>query len=140
MSRHVNNSSDLPTTKEKVAASRSHCEYEEHEIIVDSGASLHMMSKNELTSGEKDTFRVSESTEDATVYVNDLDVFVTIMLLEDSAAMLSFGSLCEESLHHWLDGKSDEVQIFCCLRNLQDKLADRKSPYEEYVALHLMVQ
>ena len=103
MSRHVNNSSDHPTTEEKVAASRSDCEHEEHEIIVNSGASLHMMSKNELTSGEKDTFRVSESTEDATVYVNDLDVFVTIMLLEDSAAMLSFGSLCEESLHHWLE-------------------------------------
>ena len=55
-----------------------------------------MMRKNELTSGEKDTRRSkettaittangkAESTEEATVYINDLDVFVTMMLLEDS--------------------------------------------------------
>ena len=30
-----------------------------------------------------------ELTEEATVYVNDLDVFVTMMLLEDSSAVLS---------------------------------------------------
>ena len=52
-------------------------------------------SKNELTSGEKETNRRSkeptvtatrkaETTEEATVYVNDWDVFVTMMLLEDS--------------------------------------------------------
>ena len=51
---------------------------------MDSGASLHMMSKNELTSVEKETIRESkvptvimtangmgESTNEATVYVND---------------------------------------------------------------------
>ena len=71
-----------------------------------SGASLHMMSKNELTSGEKDTIRRSneptaittasgkaESTEEATVHVNDLNVFVTMMLLEGSPALLSLGLL-----------------------------------------------
>ena len=55
---------------------------------MDSGASLHMMSKTEVTFGEKDTIRRSkeptvittvsgkaESTDDATVYVNDLDLF-----------------------------------------------------------------
>ena len=58
-----------------------------------------MMSKNEVTSSEKDTIRRSkehivtttangkaESTEEATVHDNDLDVFVTMMLLEDSQA------------------------------------------------------
>ena len=66
------------------------------EVIVDSGASLHMTRKNELTSGERDTRRSkevtasttangkAESTEEATVYINDLVVFVTMMLLEDS--------------------------------------------------------
>ena len=85
------------------------CEHEDREIIVDSCASLHMMSKNELTSGEKDTIRRSsehpvittangkaESTEEATMYVNDLDVSVTMMLLEDSPAVLSLGLFCEE--------------------------------------------
>ena len=32
------------------------------------------------------------------------------------------------------------AECFCCLRNTQDKLADRKSPYEEDVKLHVMVQ
>ena len=40
------------TTEEKVVASRSDCEREDREFIVDSGESLHMRSKNELTSGE----------------------------------------------------------------------------------------
>ena len=39
------------TTQETVVASRLDCEHERQEFIVDSGASLHMMSKNELTSG-----------------------------------------------------------------------------------------
>ena len=82
---------------------------EDREFTVDSGASLHMLNKNELTSGEKDTIRRSneptvittangkaESTEEATVYVNDLDVFVTMMLLEDSPAVLSLGLFCEQ--------------------------------------------
>ena len=67
------------------------------------------MSKNELTSGEKDAIRRSreptvitttsgkaESTQEATVYVNDLDVFAAIMLLEDSPAVLSLGLSCAE--------------------------------------------
>ena len=57
---------------------------------MDSGASLHTVSENEITSGEKDTMRhprettvittasgKSESTEETTVCVNDLDFFVT---------------------------------------------------------------
>ena len=86
------------TTQETVVASRSGCEHEYQEFIVDSGASLHMMSKNELTFGgekmpsadrknppsSRPPTEKAESTEDATVYVNDLDVFVTLMLLEDS--------------------------------------------------------
>ena len=78
-------------------------------LIVDSGASLHMLSINQLSSGEKDSIRKSrepavittssdkaESTEEATVYVDDFDVFATMMLLEHSPAVLSLGLLCEE--------------------------------------------
>ena len=90
------------TTQENVVASRSDSEHEEREFIVDSGASLHLMSKCELTSGETDTIRRSkeptlittangkaESTEEVTVHVNDMDVSVTVMLLECSPAVLS---------------------------------------------------
>ena len=61
-----------------------------------------MMSKNEFTSGEKETIRrlqeptvitttsgKAESAEEATVYVNDYVVFLTMMLLEDSPTVLS---------------------------------------------------
>ena len=79
-------------------------------------ASLHMMSKIELLSGEKDTIRKSkqptvimtangkaESTEAAPVHVNDLDCFVSTMLLEDSPAL---GLFCEEvgSSYEWKKG------------------------------------
>ena len=53
LSRHVTNFPTPPnrTTQEKVVASRSFCYHEDKEFIVDSGASLHMVSKNEFTSG-----------------------------------------------------------------------------------------
>ena len=66
-----------------------------------------MMSQNELTFGEEETIRRSqkptvlatangkaESTEETTVNVNDLEVFVTMMRLEDLPAPLCL--LCEE--------------------------------------------
>ena len=75
-----------------------------------------MMSRSELTSGEKDTIRRSkeptiitttsgeaESTEEATVYVNDLDVFVTMMLLEDSPAVQSLGLFFAEVGYSFAD-------------------------------------
>ena len=83
--RHSNRS-----TQETVVASRSDSEHEDREFIVDSGASLHMMSQNELTSGENDTVRRSkeptviatangeaELTEEATENVHDMEVSVT---------------------------------------------------------------
>ena len=49
MFKHVKN---LPTsnrtTREKVVASRSDCEHGSREFVVGGGASLHVMSKNEL--------------------------------------------------------------------------------------------
>ena len=68
-----------------------------------------MMSKRTPTPGEKQTVRksgdiavimtangMSGSTQEAAVYINDLVVYVTVMLLEDSPAVLSLGLLCEE--------------------------------------------
>ena len=92
------------------------------------------MSKKELTSAEKDTTTISkeptvtttdnskaESTEEATVNVNSLDVFITLMLLEDSPAAQSLDFIFEEMgfSNEWTKGRvsivdrrwnSDEVQ------------------------------
>ena len=43
------------TTREKVVASPSDCARENRYFLADSGASLHMMSKKELISGEQET-------------------------------------------------------------------------------------
>ena len=53
MFRHVKNSSPPSnrTSQGQVVASRSDCEHEGREVIADSGASLHKMSENEITSG-----------------------------------------------------------------------------------------
>ena len=82
---------------------------EEREFVVDSGASMHMLSKKDLSSEELETLRRSrtsttvvtangevQTNEEAQVYVYDLDLFVTVQLLEDTPAVLSLGKLCEE--------------------------------------------
>ena len=68
---------------------------EEREFVVDSGASMHMLSKKDLSSSEMDTLRISripttvvtangevQTNEEAQVYVHDLDLFVTVQLLD----------------------------------------------------------
>ena len=95
--------------------------YEDGELFVDSGASLHKMSKNQVTSVEKDTNRRSngpivittangqaESTEAATVYVN---VLVAMMLLDDSPAVLPLGLPCDEMGYsfEWIEGDSPSL-------------------------------
>ena len=96
--------------EEWVLPAASKKEPEEREFVVDSGASMHMVSKKDLNSAELETMRTSRSPmtvvaangevqtkEDATVFVKELDLFVTVMLLEETPAVLSLGKLCEES-------------------------------------------
>ena len=65
---------------------------EEREFVVDSGASKHMVSRKDLNSAEVETMRISknpttvmtangevQTREEATVYVKELDLFVTVM-------------------------------------------------------------
>ena len=88
---------------------RQQKEPEEREFVVDSGASLHVVSKRDLNSAELETMRISknpttvmtanfevQTKEEATVYVKELDLFVTVMLLEETPAVLSLGKLCED--------------------------------------------
>ena len=79
-------------------------EAEERSFVVDSGVSMHMVSKKNLNSAGQQTMRTSRSPttvmtangdvqprDEATVCVKQLDLFVTVMLLEETPAVLSLG-------------------------------------------------
>ena len=68
---------------------------------------MHMVSRKDLNSAELESMRISKNPptvvtvngevltkEEATVYVRELDLFVTVKLLEETAAVLSLGKLC----------------------------------------------
>ena len=48
-----------------------------------------------------------QTKEGATLYVRELDLFVTVMLLEDTPAVPSLGKLCEDHgyNYHWTSGQ-----------------------------------
>ena len=68
---------------------------------------MHMISKKDLSDAEMDTLTKSCSPtivitangevlthEEATVYVKELDIFLTMKVLENTPAALSLGKLC----------------------------------------------
>ena len=71
--------------------------------MVDSGASLHVMSKNDLTPEGRETSKdplgivtangTTHKIEEATVYVCDLDMFVQDQLMKESPAVLQLCKL-----------------------------------------------
>ena len=75
---------------------------------------MHMISKKNLNSAEMDTLTTSRSPttvitvngevqthEEATVYVKELDTFLTKKVLDDTPAVLSLGKLCNEHGHSY---------------------------------------
>ena len=76
---------------------------------------MHMVTEKDLNSAELETMRTSRSpttvmtangevqTREEAVYVKQLDLFVKVMLLEESLAVLSLGKLCEGHgyTYHW---------------------------------------
>ena len=75
-------------------------------FALDSGASVHMLSKKDFSSEELETLRRSRTTttvvtvngevltsEETQVYVHDLDHFMTVHVLDDTPAVLSLGPL-----------------------------------------------
>ena len=81
---------------------------DESYIVVASVTYMHMMSEMELSTKDLETVKVSRlpttlitangsTTEEATVYVRDLDMFVSVQLLDDSPAVLLLETLCEEN-------------------------------------------
>ena len=93
-------------------------------FVVDSAASMHMVSKKDLNSAELETMRTSRSPttvmtangevqtrEEATENVKQLDVFVKAMLLEETPTVLSLGKLCEDHgySYHWTSGQKPHL-------------------------------
>ena len=110
---------------------------EEREFVVDSGASMHMITKKDLNSAEMDTLTKScspttvisangevQTHEEETVYVKELDIFLTMKVLENTPAVLSLGKLCDENgySYEWINGQKphlikDGIRIQCTTEN-----------------------
>ena len=97
---------------------------EEREFVVDSGASMHMIRKKDLNSVEMDTLTKScsptivitaneevQTHEEATVYVKELFLFLTMKVLENTPAILSLGKVCDENgySYDWINGQKPPV-------------------------------
>ena len=97
---------------------------EEREFVVDSGASMHMISKMDLNDAEMDTLTKScsptivitangevQTHEEVTVYVKELYIFLTMKVLENTPAVLSFGKLCDENgfSYEWINGQKPHL-------------------------------
>ena len=97
---------------------------EEREFVVDSGASMHMISKKELSDAEMGTLTKScsptivitsngevQTHEEATVHVKELDIFLNMKVLENTPAVLSLGKLCDENgySHEWINGQKPHL-------------------------------
>ena len=97
---------------------------EEREFVVDSGASMHMISKKDLSDAEMITLTKScsptivitangevQTHEEATVYVKELYIFLTMKVLEDTPAVLFLGKLCDEHgySYEWIKGQKPHL-------------------------------
>ena len=83
-----------------------------------------MISKKDLNSAEMDTLTKScspttvftgngevQTSEEATVYVKELDICLTMKALEDTPAALSLGKLCDEHgySYEWINGQTPHL-------------------------------
>ena len=102
----------------------SNLKLEEREFVVDSGASMHMITKKDLNSAEMDTLTKScsptivitgtgevQTHEEATVYVKELVIFLTVKVFENTPAVLSLGKLCDENgySYEWINGQNPHL-------------------------------
>ena len=110
---------------------------EEREFVVDSGASMHMISKKDLSDAEMDTLTKScsptivitangevQTPEEAIVYVQELNFFLTMQVLDNTPAVLSLGKLCDENgySYEWINGQKPHlikngIRIICKTEN-----------------------
>ena len=120
---------------------------EEREFVVDSRASMHMISKKNLSNAEMDTLTKScsptlvitasgevQTHEEATVHVKELDIFLTMKVLENTPAVLSLGKLFDENAYsyEWINGQKphfikDGMRIQCNTENFVPIVVPGKS-------------
>ena len=85
---------------------------------------MHMISKKDLSDAEMDTLTKScsptiviaangevQTHEEATVYVKELEKFLTMKILDNTPAVLSLGKLCDENgySHEWINGQKPHL-------------------------------
>ena len=108
---------------------------EEREFVVDSGASMHMISKKELSDADTLTKSCSptivktasgevQTHEEATVYVKEFDTLLIMKVLENTPAVLSLGKVCDENgySNEWINGQKPHlikngIRILCNTEN-----------------------
>ena len=98
---------------------------------------MHMISKKDLSDAEMDTLTKSciptkvktangevQTHEEAIVYVKELDIFLTLKVLDNTPAVLSLGKLCDENgySYEWIKGQTphlikDGIRIICNTEN-----------------------
>ena len=98
---------------------------------------MHMISKKDLSDAEMDTKTKScsptivitangevQTHEEAIVYVKELDIFLTMKVLENTPAVLSLGKLCDENgySYEWINGQKPHlikngIRIICNTEN-----------------------
>ena len=81
---------------------------------------MHMISQKDLSDAELDILTTSrrlttvisangdvQTQEEAIVYVKELDIFLTMKVLENTPAVLSLGKLCDENGYsvEWINGQ-----------------------------------
>ena len=85
---------------------------------------MHICSKEDLNDAEMDTLTKScspttvitangevQTHDEATVYVKELDIFLTLKVLENTPAGLSLGKLCDENgySYEWINGQKPHL-------------------------------
>ena len=98
---------------------------------------MHMISKKDLSDAEIGTLTKScsptivitvngevQTHEEAIVYVKELDIFLTMKVLDNTPAVLSLGKLCDENgySYEWINGQKphlikDGIRIICNTEN-----------------------
>ena len=98
---------------------------------------MYMISKKDLSEAEMDTLTKScsptivitangevQTQEEAIVYVKELDIFLTMKVLDNTPAVLSLGKLCDENRYsyEWINGQkphliTNGIRIICNTEN-----------------------
>ena len=109
----------------------------ERKFVVDSGASMHMISKEDLKDVEMDTSTKSccllmiiatngelQKHGEATVYVKEFDIFLIMKVIENTLTVLSLGKFCDENgySYEWITGQKahlskNGIRIQCNTEN-----------------------